>query len=528
MKISMDVLKMNLSDYVIGEHILSDGMSLSGCLLYELKERSFYTDCVYICRDPNLIIPHDIPAGCALLILGKLSPAQEKELAHANYMQLLGISIFALINMLHGIFRKYARLDDKMNELVQTCAPLQEIIDLGTELVQMPLCLLDLNYRVLALSQAFENSADTQWQTMKQGSAFPDYSHIEKCNITLNDLAKMADKRLEMWNESSRAYIYVQIICCGGRPIAGLGMHKIYDCKNKFDPATIRLCNYVANKLSERLMLGNDVAESRKDFRDAFLINLLDGTSIKNENMQQAIQKLGLHLMKSFCLCRIIPKTKQIRTERFFDYMEAMEQLLPNTRCAIYDSDIIMLRVSGQEFQAAADLPQAFLDYLKQQDLLCFVGLPLSSLSEMQGAYKMMDHMMQRVLPQETEAYIYYAADFLQEYAISVVAADKDISKLIHPAVLQLIKHDKENNTNYCGVLGSYFQNGESLKATADALYMHRNSLAFQLKRIEELTNVDIKNVNTKKQLIFALDCYEFSKKGLHGLTQGEHSAQRI
>ncbi len=49
------------------------------------------------------------------------------------------------------------------------------------------------------------------------------------------------------------------------------------------------------------------------------------------------------------------------------------------------------------------------------------------------------------------------------------------------------------------------FANGTNLQATADALYLHRNSLAYRLRRIEEVCGIDLDDIEDRFRLQLAL-----------------------
>ena len=62
--------------------------------------------------------------------------------------------------------------------------------------------------------------------------------------------------------------------------------------------------------------------------------------------------------------------------------------------------------------------------------------------------------------------------------------------KLFNP----LWEYDKHYGSNLFGVLKIYFEEGRNTVQTAKKMFMHRNTLLYQLNKIEELTGLDLKN----------------------------------
>ena len=64
--------------------------------------------------------------------------------------------------------------------------------------------------------------------------------------------------------------------------------------------------------------------------------------------------------------------------------------------------------------------------------------------------------------------------------------------KLLHPAVGILTQYDLEYGTELLKTLHVYLRNSMNQIHTANALYIHRNTLKYRLARIVELTGIDL------------------------------------
>ena len=53
--------------------------------------------------------------------------------------------------------------------------------------------------------------------------------------------------------------------------------------------------------------------------------------------------------------------------------------------------------------------------------------------------------------------------------------------------------------------LGAYLSSGAELKAVAKELYLHRNSVRYKLRRISEITGLDLRDPEARFQLQLAL-----------------------
>lgn len=70
-----------------------------------------------------------------------------------------------------------------------------------------------------------------------------------------------------------------------------------------------------------------------------------------------------------------------------------------------------------------------------------------------------------------------------------------------------ILEYDKENHTDLLQTLKSYLWNNNSLLHTSEELHMHRNTVNYRIKRIEELTGRSVEDADTKLAFMNAILC---------------------
>jgi len=92
-------------------------------------------------------------------------------------------------------------------------------------------------------------------------------------------------------------------------------------------------------------------------------------------------------------------------------------------------------------------------------------------------------------------AFSYY--DLLYNYTGKI-----PLQNYCHPALTILKEYDKTNNTELYITLRTYLHYNKNLRATAEALFLHRNSLTYRINRINDLTGLDLNDINVIYSLI--------------------------
>ncbi|MEO8287563.1 MAG: helix-turn-helix domain-containing protein [Chloroflexota bacterium] len=68
-----------------------------------------------------------------------------------------------------------------------------------------------------------------------------------------------------------------------------------------------------------------------------------------------------------------------------------------------------------------------------------------------------------------------------------------------------LLRYDREHHGDLVKTLDAYLRHGGNASRTANALYVHRNSLRYRLARIQALTGLDYDDADSRLALQVAL-----------------------
>lgn len=80
-----------------------------------------------------------------------------------------------------------------------------------------------------------------------------------------------------------------------------------------------------------------------------------------------------------------------------------------------------------------------------------------------------------------------------------------EAASFLEEAIGLLVEYDQRNNSELVQTLDAYFANQENLGRTAEALHLHRNSLAYRLRRIQEVSGVALDDAEARFRLQLAL-----------------------
>lgn len=93
------------------------------------------------------------------------------------------------------------------------------------------------------------------------------------------------------------------------------------------------------------------------------------------------------------------------------------------------------------------------------------------------------------------------------------VEDEKVIQAYCEKFVGVLYRYDQKFNTNFMELLFEYLESDCSIKRVSEKFFMHRNTVYYQLQKIQELLQCDFHDVKVKVQIYLALCYYRLKKK---------------
>ena len=105
------------------------------------------------------------------------------------------------------------------------------------------------------------------------------------------------------------------------------------------------------------------------------------------------------------------------------------------------------------------------------------------------------------------------------EYAIYHIAqlCSDNSEMFIHPKLTLLLNLDKKHDSSFAQSLYTYLKCNRNITDTANALHIHRNTLIYHLKRIEDLLDISVNDVDLLLHFEMSFKIMEYTKNFTDG-----------
>ena len=511
MKISINIIEKVMRNHVVLKNIRDDAdMMIDTYEIYDPKQAAFKENCLYLLRPEGLTGSEGFPEGLNVVCSGKPDGFDIKKYQHINLLIIEGITPEKNMNLIISIFHRYNSFDERLNSLILENAPLQEIIDLATKMVEMPINILDLNHKVLAISSELDAPDDPIWKALKLGYMSEYYENILNTSPTMGDIIRAKGKSIEITSSISGHHVQISLLRSGGRPIAYFGMHKFYETQKPFEKHTLQLYEYLFRKINRNAGQYFAIKADRGLLYEEFLHNLFDQKFKDSDEIDVFLLKLGFNPEASYQMGLISFRDSDVKADLYFTMMDFLEKLIPDSKCIAMDLFIyIIIPIDGNEY--LSDENQKILaEFLGIHHCLCVLSPPFESFLNLHKFKPMFAAVLGFIKNQGRGDRLYHFYEFADLYSMKLLADEMPGKRMVHPMIQRLIDYDAEHHSDYLETLKVYLRNESSISVTASLLHMHRNSLQYRINRIEQLLERNFDDWQLREQLLFQLTYLEY------------------
>ncbi len=256
----------------------------------------------------------------------------------------------------------------------------------------------------------------------------------------------------------------------------------------------------------------------------SLIVRLIEGKLQVGENVAELVRGLGLQLSKRFCLIMVSFFGNSENTP-WESAVLKLRHILQQNSVFAYKGDIVVL-LSLKENETVPTLPDKVLnDYLNSNSAYAAVSNSAVRLIAVKALYQQAKAAMRfgialhQVDGKRVFLYEHYVNYHIAEFCANAYKSELKVNDLVylcHPALGNVLRHDRKHDTNFAHVLRRFLENDCNMSQTARELFIHRNTMLNKLEKLQELLGVSLKDHSIREQLQFSFYVVDYIEKYLH------------
>ncbi|MBN6186820.1 helix-turn-helix domain-containing protein [Aneurinibacillus sp. BA2021] len=410
-------------------------------------------------------------------------------------------------------------------EAFEEFADLMELADMITERVENPITIEDMNHHVIAYSTHGDATDPVRMQTIIKRKV-PDDVLIRFWKDGIIQALMHSDEpvRVPAVKEvglNNRVAISIR----RGQEV--LGYIWVQEAVRPLNENDLTVLKKAARLALPRLLHRKDRHAKQEEKRDQFFWQLLSRGTNEAIDIEKTALQLRLEMPPVMVMLVLEANCSQ---EKWNNMRKELAYLLGNLGeffpfrylpLWTFDDRQLLVLAGLDEWEAdrAEEASSAFIHQLRKrltrrfgsEKIIAAYGEPVTNPSDIWLSYQQALEVMQikKVLPHELKTVEGYHE--LGMYRLLPRLKQWNLQTKYHNRKLELLMaYDRENQGNLLETLEAFLDNTGKMNQTARELHIHPNTLAYRLKRICEVGNIDLNNPSDRVMLFLDLKLLKY------------------
>ncbi len=517
----------------------------------EIKSVQLYTDSVRILnshilyivdnsRIENNMLANALPLNLVLLHNHKISDSdlQRYSALHHNVILVENESKVDILNACLLVLSEYQQVQNNILEIyhvAKTSTSLQPILNAAYGILENPFFVRDQYFKILGHT----NSPDVDdfiWNTQINGKSYQPYetfkylernglitrtenTHIpvyfkaetEHDNtsdelITLSINPRKQYHLRTYFDPNSKTYhprLYDNIFI-KNRIIGQVVVIEAFRSFNEYD---ILYIEALSEAIAQHIQTNWERFHVESSFIDAIIKDLLNTNTRDTSAVLEKLKFVDQDTRGQKYVFALSHPSNKITNVTLNYFKGFFSEVFTTLSCILVDNHIVSI------VRAKKQLPDVALQtldsFLSDSKALCGISKPFEQFSDLKKHYSQSLAALRACAHTQgnysfySESVLLHIIDICDRYAV--------LKDLCHPALLGLIDYDQTYDTDYVALLKAYISALKSNSTLISEMHLHRNTLYYRLKKIEEITACDLNDADTFFSLYLSFKILEYT-----------------
>ncbi len=418
-----------------------------------------------------------------------------------------------LYGLLCNLLLDYADALTAASSLLSSLAKargLESIVAIAYKALGNPVIVNDKSWKALAIASDVKETDDIAWNEFMSNGALS--LEVASINIKEKLTDRIEQSETPLWCKAANMK-YPRLFCrvsVGSRPVATVAVIEYY---KPFRERDYLLLSMLANAISAEMQKNKFLHYTRGLLYEEFIVDLIE-ERLKNPSIiEEKVKSLNLGLKKYIHVITIDVKEFDI-TYFSIPYMrDYLEKMIGGSKAIIYNDKITMITSYAGEREIFESDAVKLRDFLKDYGLHGGLSRAFTKLEDLRGHYHQSLQALELGTHIDSDVTIYPYDDYAIYHIAKACADSSDLKQFYHPKLEYLMQYDAEHKTSFTDSLYMFLKHSRNITNTAKALHLHRNSMIYHLKRIEEILNFSLSDNEMLLHIELSFRLMEYDKK---------------
>ena len=402
------------------------------------------------------------------------------------------INMYDLFNKVQNLFNSMHRLEWGLYSQILTNAPVRQVLDTCTSFFNNPVMLVDSQCGMLECSSRLQiDLQQNRAAGMKRVLDFLLKSDIWHPTNNINKSFYFPA------SETTPSFMLLSFTE-GDKHVATMVVAGLL---KPIQPYQKYILDYLSDMVRPYITKQFSASYDIMNYIRMIILLTVRNAHIDPAVVASAISKIGWKIDDDYILITIDTMSELIDKNRDMSDMLKYESIFPDSVAVKTDTEILLL-VHNDTRETIFANAHLLEEELIKANASCGVSLPFNDFYQLAN-----QHTLCRValgLGNQNQRIRYYGETMIKHVA-NILASSISLKSICHRAALRIYNYDKKNGTELLPALEAYLRNNKSIKAAANELFIHRNTLSYRLGIIKSIVSLQqIEDPKERAHLLFS------------------------
>lgn len=480
---------------------------------YKADQGPHKRDVLFVIKESDLLALPDETECFNLLCPGR-SPllAEKARKLRANLLLVnQECDIDDIVDGVQAIIERYRQLLQDASDLFDLHAEgkgLQQILNKGYEMLGNIVLLSDTSMSVMLYSENAKSDDDLmQWIFEDKNENYNTFYVKHRANRGFEKSFNSREPVYISRDLDDYAYLAANIFT-ENKLIAHL---VVVEYEKPFEEDDSEIIMLLCKIISLEMQKDNLVHHSRGYKYESLFIDLLEGRTKDPLALEGRIKSLDIDVGENlYVFTAVVDEYDRENTKLPF-IRNLLEDVLKNGKSVIYNDQIVcLLSANGDEEPFGRVDLKMLTNFLKSNNMFAGISYRFHRLEALQTYYRLSLKAIETGRHVGKESIIFPYEDNVVFHLLDAFPDRENLGLLCHPSLMALIEYDKKNSTNFAETLYTFLTYEKNQIDTANALFIHRSTLLYRIKKAEEIMNVSLKDNTAAFKLLVSFKILKF------------------
>lgn len=412
-----------------------------------------------------------------------------------------------LLEKLLDLFQYCQEQERRLDHLALSDAGLDELCHWAREFTGNPVCIHDNWFIILAMSGDLPEVMHPEHIAASSRQFIPQ-RFIDSFQMDA-DSRSHAQKKAWIWDHEPG---FSRCICAGLWDEAVYqGQVLMIEANRPFRPVHFLAAECLAQRAA--LLLRHRRVSGQGDYRnmDSLVRALLEGQPANAADTAILLERLGWNRTDQYLCVRL--QSQQASGEAVSENLlhSDLFRLFPASYIMFMEQQQCVILDISKERGTVSMVRHSLASLCRDYCLYAGISSPAWGIDHLKYAFLQADIALKMAFSLQNERWIIPFSTCALDYILQSLGTALPPGHLAAPELLVLLDHDQRKGTPYFATLRAFLHSERDIPRTSKALIIHRTTLLYRLKRIQDITGIDLDDPDQRLYLQLSLKLLEQS-----------------